>query len=150
MVFRHQRIPTGENNLIQFWVLADIIQRLTPVGLVALVVLIREMAAEAVTAVDRTAAFNQQQSTITVFMQQARHHTTLFIQRVGCEARRIDELFAGESVPGAVRGHRDRRNACVRRRRVVRAARTGAGLRGPAAALDAYSVIKAAVIHRDR
>ncbi|MNE04603.1 hypothetical protein D3C80_971400 [compost metagenome] len=95
VIFGHQRIATGENNLIQFRVLADIIQRLTPVGFIALVVLIRKMATEAVAAVNRTAAFNQQQSTITVFVQQAWHHATLFVQRIGREAGCIDEFFAG-------------------------------------------------------
>lgn len=53
------------------------------------------MAAEAVTAVDRTAALDQQQRAIAVFVQQARHHAALLIERIGGEPWGVDELLSG-------------------------------------------------------
>ena len=52
----------------------------------------REVAAETVTAVDCTAALDQQQCAIAVFVQQARHHATLLIERIGGEPWGVDEL----------------------------------------------------------
>src|SRR5471030_1280822 len=51
VIFCYQRIATGENNFIEFGTCTDIIQRLNPVGLISLVVLIRKMTAETVAAV---------------------------------------------------------------------------------------------------
>ncbi|MNF01292.1 hypothetical protein D3C80_2002660 [compost metagenome] len=53
------------------------------------------MTAETVAAVNRTAAFYQQQGTVAILVQQPRHHAALFIQRIGGEAWGIDEFCAG-------------------------------------------------------
>ena len=58
MVFCHQRITAGENDFIEFRMVSDIIERLLPVMSGAFIVLIREVTAETVAAVDRAPAFH--------------------------------------------------------------------------------------------
>ncbi|MNY51588.1 hypothetical protein D3C86_1871910 [compost metagenome] len=60
MIFRHQRIAAGENDLIQLRMSRNIVQRHLPVALIALVFGIREVTTEAVAAIYRTSALHQQ------------------------------------------------------------------------------------------
>ncbi|CNU94757.1 Uncharacterised protein [Salmonella enterica subsp. enterica serovar Bovismorbificans] len=60
MIFRHQRIAAGKDDLIQFRVCGDILQRDCPVALIALILRIREVTTETVAAIYRTSAFYQQ------------------------------------------------------------------------------------------
>ena len=60
MVFGHERIAAGKNNFIKLRIGGYVLERRLPVAFIALVLGIREVAAEAVAAVDRTTAFHQQ------------------------------------------------------------------------------------------
>ena len=93
VIFRHQRIAAGENHLVQFRMRSNILKCSLPVTLIALIFGIGEVATEAIAAIYRAAAFDQQKRPVVVFMQQTRHYAMLFFQRVGGESGRDDKLI---------------------------------------------------------
>ncbi|SVM49174.1 Uncharacterised protein [Klebsiella pneumoniae] len=64
----------------------NILEGHLPVTFIALIFSIGEVTTETITTIYRTAAFNQQQRAVAVFMQQARHNAMLFFQRIGRES----------------------------------------------------------------
>ena len=69
MIFCHQRVTAGKNNLIQLRMGGDIVQRDLPVAFIALVFGIGEVPTEAITTIYRTAAFYQQQGAVEILVQ---------------------------------------------------------------------------------
>ena len=95
MVLCHQRVAAGEDDFIKLRMRRDVVHRCLPVAPGALIFGIREVAAEAVTAIDRATAFHQQQGPVAIFVQQAGHDAVLFFQRIGGVAGGDDKLFLG-------------------------------------------------------
>ncbi|VTM86775.1 Uncharacterised protein [Raoultella ornithinolytica] len=87
MIFRHQRVAAGKNNFIELRMRGNVLQRRLPVTLIALIFGIREVSAEAIAAIYRAAALDQQQRPVAVFMQQTGYHAVLFFQRIGGKTR---------------------------------------------------------------
>ena len=83
MIFCHQRVAAGKDDFIQLRVRRDVVQCHLPVAFIALIFGVREVATEAIAAIYRATALNQQQGAITVFMQQTRYDTVLLFQRIG-------------------------------------------------------------------
>lgn len=72
---------------------SNILKCSLPVTLVALIFGIGEVATEAIAAIYRAAAFDQQKRPVVVFMQQTWHYAVLFFQRVGGESGRDNKLI---------------------------------------------------------
>ena len=72
---------------------SNILKCSLPVTLVALIFGIGEVTTEAIAAIYRAAAFDQQKRPVVVFMQQTRHYAVLFFQWVGGESGRDDKLI---------------------------------------------------------